>query len=246
MAQETMAEALVLRRWFLGEADKRLSLYTRQRGKVYAVARGARRVGSKMGSLTEPLALIRLRLIQGRSRAIVAQPQLLDTFTRLHFDLERLSRAFALCELIDRLVPEEEPNEVLFLFTCTLLKQLELHPEPTLILTWGIWKVIEILGYQPRLQTCVLCERAAQDKVVGVDAAHGGVVCGRCLSQARTAFRLPHEAYRQLSDWARADQLPDGSPHPALLHAARAYLEFFLEGELKAFDFLNQVVHPCP
>lgn len=245
MAQENVVEALVLRRWEVGEADKRLCLFTRELGKVYALARGSRRAASKMASLTEPLCRIQTRLIEGRVNLIVAQPQPLGAFSCLHFDMERLSCALALCEVLDRSLPEGQPNEVLFDMSVRLLSRLEEHSEPRTLLAWGLWKLMADQGYLPQLNECVFCHAELSGRLIALDAGQGGSVCPRCLSRVPDAYRLPIGAMAELQAWLSGTEPPPHSDFSnELLHAVRAYARFHLESPLRSFEFLSMLNLP--
>lgn len=245
MAQENVVEALVLRRWEVGEADKRLCLFTRELGKVYALARGSRRVASKMASMTEPLCRIQTRLIEGRVNLIVAQPQPLGTLSGIHFDMERLGCALAFCEVLDRSLPEGQPHEELFDMSCRLLTGLESHPEPRTLLAWNLWKLMAMQGYFPQLSECVFCNAGLSGQLVALGANQGGYVCPRCLSKAPDAYRLTTLAMMELQSWFSNSEPPSQSDFSnELMHAARVYAQFHLEAPLRSFDFLNMLNLP--
>lgn len=245
MAQESVVESLILRRWASGEADKRLSLLTREQGKVYALARGTRKATSKMNSLTEPLSLIRTRLIVGRANIILAQPQPLKAFPRMTMDLERLSSALALCELLDRILPESQPDDALFDFVVDLLTAMERHPYPRALLAWGLWHLLRALGYHPQMEGCMVCSQPVKGKVVALDAGLGGGVCSRCLTHAPKAFRLDEKAWEELGRWLSSAQPPlIFESEDVLLNLACQYAQHHLEGAWRSFDFLKRFDAP--
>src|SRR5215468_2707066 len=94
---------LVLHRLNLGETDKILTLYTREHGKLSAVAKGARRAGSRLSGATELFTDSKFLLATGKTLDIVTQCEIRESFPALRNDLERLARATYFCELLDRM-----------------------------------------------------------------------------------------------------------------------------------------------
>src|SRR5438045_4093476 len=95
-------EAVVLRQRRLGEADRILTLYTPQLGKVEAVAKGVRKQTSRKAGHLEPLTLSSLLIASGRNLDIITQAETVESFLPLREDLTRLSRGMYVAELVDR------------------------------------------------------------------------------------------------------------------------------------------------
>src|SRR5947209_8573031 len=102
------ATGLVLSRRNLGETDRILTLYTREHGKLGAVAKGARRSGSRLSGATEPFTESRFLLATGRSLDIVTQCEVRQSFPGLRTDLEMLARATYFCELLSTFTVERD------------------------------------------------------------------------------------------------------------------------------------------
>src|SRR5213596_1121067 len=100
-------EAIILRQRRLGEADRILCVYTPTFGKMDVKARGVRRTTSRMSGHLQPLTRCMLQLAQGHGADVVAGCETLESFPALGTDLERLSRAMYVAELIDRFIPEQ-------------------------------------------------------------------------------------------------------------------------------------------
>ncbi len=101
-------EAVVLRTHKLGEADRIITLLTRQHGRVRAVAKGVRRTTSRWGSRLEPFNHVDLQLAEGRSLDVITQAETLDPFhARLGLDYDRYTAGTVLLETAERLVTEE-------------------------------------------------------------------------------------------------------------------------------------------
>src|SRR3972149_1127095 len=94
--------AIVLRQRKLGDADKIITLYSAEYGKLDAVAKGVRRITSRLAGHVEPLSHGSFMLAHGRNLDVITQVQTIETFQPLRDNLERLSRALYAAELVDR------------------------------------------------------------------------------------------------------------------------------------------------
>jgi DNA repair protein RecO (recombination protein O) len=185
-------EAVVLRSFRLGEADRVLHLYTLDRGRVGAVAKGIRRTRSRVGGRLEPLSHVELQLHQGRGELqTVTTVDLIRSHREAREDTYRLGVALGGAEAMLRLFTEQEANPRAF---AALLRFLELAGElarpaaPTtrpaldpLGLAFQL-KLLWLSGYQPHLDSCAEC--GAPPPLVAYWPRAGGAVCGSCANGA--------------------------------------------------------------
>src|SRR3954469_11603333 len=123
-------EAIVLRSIRYGEADRILHLYSRERGRVGAIAKGARRVKSRLGGRLEPLARVDLILREGRGDlCTVTGVDTVDAHPGLREHWSSLQRATQACDAVLRLLDSAEPNEPVYNLLCRELKLLDRTPE---------------------------------------------------------------------------------------------------------------------
>ena len=198
-------EAVVLRSLRLGEADRILHLYTLERGRVNAIAKGIRKTKSRFGARLEPLSHVELVLHRGSGE--------LDTVTgvalvRAHHaareDFYRLSAGLIGMEAMLRLFSEQERNERAFVALVRFLDLLDMHvwrashdtphaaDRPALdplALSFQL-KLLWLSGYLPHLTSCAEC--GAEDAtLVGFSPRAGGAVCGACARQAEALALAP-------------------------------------------------------
>ena len=129
-------EAVVLRTWKLGEADRIVGLHTRRHGKVRGVAKGVRRTRSKFGARLEPMSHVAVQLHRGRSELeTVTQVETIDRFTGLRSDPVRFARGSALLEAVDRIAPDREPDPDRHQMLVGALAAADRDDSPLLI--WG-------------------------------------------------------------------------------------------------------------
>jgi len=171
-------EAVVLRTWKLGEADRILALLTAGHGQVRAVAKGVRRTRSKFGGRLEPTCHVAVQLHEGRGDLqIVTQAESLDTFPSLRGDPDRFADASALLEVAERLSSEGEGDRRRYDMLVGALRTLEQRPSPLLVPAFFL-KALAHEGLAPALDACVRCQ--ATDRLVAVDPGEGGVLCADC------------------------------------------------------------------
>jgi DNA repair protein RecO (recombination protein O) len=168
-------EGIVLRTHKLGEADRIVSVLTRGRGKVRAVAKGVRKTKSRFGARLEPPTHLQLLLYEGRELDIVTQVETLDHFRAIRDDLERLTRAVSMLEVADQLGLEGEANPGLFEMLLGALRALAGHSGPLVVPAFYL-KVLALEGFRPMVDECVECGRGGE--LVAFDLESGGVRCG--------------------------------------------------------------------
>jgi DNA repair protein RecO (recombination protein O) len=167
-------EGVVLRTYRLGEADRIVVLCTRRHGKVRAVAKGVRKTKSKFGSRLEPTSHVALQLYEGRELDIVTQVESIDHFRAIRDDLDRLTKASAMLEVVDQLSQEGGVNPRLYQMLIGGLRALAGHNGP-LVVPAFFWKLMALEGYSPLLDGCAECGRDTE--LVAFDLESGGVLC---------------------------------------------------------------------
>ena len=178
-------EAIVLRAIRYGEADSVLTLYTLERGRVSAIAKGTRRATSKLGGRLQPGMRVYLGLHEGRGEmSTVRHAQVVEAHAGLWVEGYRLRAAGSVLEAAMRVVAEQEPNPAAYNLLARGLALLAVVPpritpprhEPIVL---GIHaKLIVVAGLLPRLGTCAGC--GAAEPLVGFSARIGGGLCAEC------------------------------------------------------------------
>jgi DNA repair protein RecO (recombination protein O) len=217
-------EAIVLRSIRYGEADRVLHLYTPDRGRVGAVAKGVRRVKSRMGGRLEPLSRVRLVLHQGRGElCTVSQADTLQPYSALRDRRDSLERAVQACEAVLRLLDSTEANQPAYNLLCHELALLDASADAAgraQALAFRT-KLLLAAGFAPELASCAACGEV--EHLGGFSPSAGGVVCAGCEAGS---FPLGGEAHsflvgalsKPLSEAPRASDL-------ALSQADRAIAE---------------------
>ncbi|HWI70907.1 MAG TPA: DNA repair protein RecO [Baekduia sp.] len=224
MAGSLKTEAVVLRSMRYGEADRILHLYTPERGRISAIAKGVRKTRSRFGGRLEPFFRLRLVLHEGRSDLLtVTSAETVASYTRLRESGPTLDAAARACDAVNRLFGEAEASAPVFHLLCNELGLLDADPANAghaNQLAFRL-KLLVAGGFAPYLAACASC--GERDHLVGFSGAAGGVVCASCEGGG---FPLAAEAHTFLTD-ALARPLadaPSGSPR-ALRQAERAIAE---------------------
>jgi DNA repair protein RecO (recombination protein O) len=197
MAGKTLkTEAIVLRSIRYGEADRILHLYTAKRGRVGAIAKGARRPKSRFGGRLEPFFRLDLLLHEGRGELLtVTQAATVEGCPRLRASGAALTAGARACDAVLRLLDSAEPNPPAYNLLCRYLSLLDdpAAPEAASLPTALSFRLKLALaaGFSPELGSCARCGEA--EHLVGFSGAAGGVVCAGCEAGS---FPLSEEAHR--------------------------------------------------
>ncbi len=171
---------VVLRTIRLGEADRIVTLMTEQHGKVRAVAKGVRRTTSKFGSRLEPLSHVALLGWQGRGDLdTINQVEVIDTFRPVREDLDRMSAAMSMLEVVDQIGQERHGNPRLYEMLVGAMTALAGHNSPMVAPAFFL-KVLALEGSEPVLEVCVSCGEEDTEALVAFDLVEGGVLCRSC------------------------------------------------------------------
>ncbi len=164
-------EAIVLRTYRLGEADKIASLFTRQMGRLRAVARGALRPKSRYGGTLEPLSYVRLWIFERENRDLLHlnSVELMESFFDMQKDYRVQLAAQYLAEVGERLLPEREMNERIFRLLLTVLRALKLSKEVNRPLLYFDYWMVRLGGFLPDFDACADCGKA-----LGVEGGYYG------------------------------------------------------------------------
>lgn len=231
-------EAVVLRTYKLGEADRIVVLLTRARGKVRAVAKGVRKTKSKFGSRLEPTSHIAVQLYEGRELDIVTQAETIDQYRAVRGDLDRIARASAMLETADQLAQEGQVNPRLYTMLVGALRTLDGSSSPLVVPAY-FWKVLALEGYRPEVDRCVLCGDD-EAPLVAFDLESGGLLCKTC--RRGTAVTPAAVELLQMILGGRLNEALAASSSPAtheIDHLATRAVEHHLERRLRSVTVLD-------
>jgi DNA repair protein RecO (recombination protein O) len=174
-------EALVIGSMRYLEADRIVTLYTRDRGRLGAIAKGVRRTKSKVGGRLEPFGLVRVSLYSGRGLYSVVGVDTLRTFQGVRDELFRMQEGARLFAAVRHLFPAEEGSAPAFNLLVRGIASLADAPDQataaSIVLATRL-KLLSLLGYAPEMSQCAGC--GGEEPVYGFSPSLGGVVCEAC------------------------------------------------------------------
>jgi DNA repair protein RecO (recombination protein O) len=248
--------AIVLRHADWGEADRLVTLYTREQGKLRAVVKGARKITSRKAGHLEPFTQVKLQLARGRDLFIVTQADTLDAYLPLRESLELTGYASYVVELLDRFVYEDESaNPTLFRLLAESLKRLAGNGEPWLAVRYYEMRLLDYLGFRPQLFKCANCGREIKPEDQYFSYNLGGVICPRCGRGLPHLKPISVQALKYLRHFQRSNFNEAARARASLeAHAGQAqsireemenltqgYFTFLLERELNSPGFLKNI-----
>jgi DNA repair protein RecO (recombination protein O) len=262
-------EAIVLKRSDYGEADRLLTLYTPDLGKIRAIAKGARKPSSRKSGHVELFTHSALLLAKGRNLDIVTQADTLDAFLPLRENLERLGFAYYLAELVDQFAEEGDvssravpgdnsavENQPLFDLLLHSLAWLgEGTTEPALLARFFELHLLMYVGYRPQLFKCVNCGKVLEPVDNYFSADGGGVIDPDCVTTQREMMyehardvqpislnALKVLRYLQTREWESIRTLRlNAETHAEVEMLMQRYIAHHLERNLKSVEFLKML-----
>ncbi len=175
-------EAIVLRTYRLGEADKIVSFFTRQFGRLRAAATGAQRPKSRYGGSLEPLSYVRLWVFERENRDLLRlnSAELVESFYDMQKDYRVQVAVQYLVEVSERILPEREVNERAFRLLLAVGRALKRSGEVDRPLVYFDYWLLRLAGFLPDLEHCAACGKALGDRPGYYGRGSEGLVCADC------------------------------------------------------------------
>lgn len=241
-------EAVVLRHMDYGEADRLLTLYTRQLGKTRALAKGARKVTSRKAGHLEPFTHVKLQLARGRDLYLVTQADTIDGYISLRENLILTGHASYILELLDRLTYEDETeNPSIFRLLTDTLTRLASRSDPWLVLRYYEMRLLDYLGFRPQLFECANCGREILPEDQFFSFSAGGVICPACGKGLPNLVSTSMETLKYLRHFQRSSYAEAAHARPNLQVQAEGeglmhgYFTYLLERELNTPGFIKRI-----
>ena len=240
-------EAIVIRRTDFGEADRLLTLFTREFGKLKAIAKGARKPQSRKTGHVELFMRSKFLIATGKDLGIVTQAEMVEAYKPLRDDLVKATYASYTVELLDRFTVEDDENLTLYQLVADALGWFAYTADFLLAARFYELHLLSLSGFKPQLFTCVSCGEPIQEQDQFFSAELGGVLCPGCQQADRRAQPISAVAvkvlrYLQTRPWETVQSLQLKRPlHRELESIMHHYLTYTLERQLKSVDFLYRL-----
>jgi DNA repair protein RecO (recombination protein O) len=271
-ARTYQTEAIVIKKTKLGDADRILTLYTPDLGKIQGVAKGIRRPRARLAGHLELLTHSMVSLVHGRNLDTIIGSQTIESFLPLKFDLELGACALYATELVGQFATERQENRTLFALLLEVMQQLSgtipypAAPRPAEVSplspspdghrpdTFGLLRRFEIhllheVGYRPQLWQCVACRHPLPNATNYFSSAAGGVLCSNCRHKQSFVYPLSADTLSVLrtlqeGDWSSACELRcDATARYEVEVVMRHYLRYLLERDIRSAAWLDTLTH---
>jgi DNA repair protein RecO (recombination protein O) len=200
------AHAIVLRTRKVRESSKIVVFFTNKCGKISVIAKGSLKPKSKFGSSLELFTRCSIIFYRKENRELhtLSHSEALESYQGIKDDVFKLAYASVAGEMVERLMPVEEPNEALFGLLASALREISLAERSQLevILSSYELKTLHLVGYGPELARCVRCSKPVKD-MAWFGLLSGGVLCPECRNKDLNAMSISQEALDLLRDCHR-------------------------------------------
>jgi len=238
-------KGIVIKEVDTGEADRVITIFSRQSGRISVFAKGVRRTRSSMAAGTQFLCYSDFVVFKGREKLALCSCEVLEPFYEIRNDIVKLTYAAHLVELISDTVQEEQPSlKVLQLFLNTLHLLSKTEKSPELLARIFEMRLLSLLGYAPHMDGCMVCgNKTAEGLAFSFNRC--GIICGQCSKadenapdiSSGTARALYHIIYSPVKELFNFEVSPEVLKELGIIN--RKYLTDRLEKEYKKLDFLK-------
>ncbi|MGD2245918.1 MAG: DNA repair protein RecO [Candidatus Aminicenantes bacterium] len=238
------SEGFILKTFNVGEQDKIVVLFSKEKGIFKGVAKGARKFGNRFGSSLEPLSHVKLFYYEkeGKELVTISSSDLLESFFEIQKDLKTSSTLSYFAELIEEFYPARSKDDILFRLLQSVLSSLkaraDLHFTSAYFEAW----FLRIGGILPDFRRCKRC-RAQPDEKTWLSSKKDGVLCTNCVSEEK--IEVPQDINLFLT-WIKQNPPPRDPSVPfnpdvvqAIRKVFRSIIVFHMEKEPKSLRFLD-------
>lgn len=219
-------QGFILKKTDRGEADRIFTIYTKDFGKLELLAKAERKIKSKLRGGLELFYLSDIEFIQGKTHKTLTDAILINNFKNLKKNLKRLKIAYQISEVLDDLVKGQEPDEEIWQLLNETFERLDklkiacpigspqtfLRGKLEIIYYYFFWVFLSILGYQPELYYCSLCQKKLTPEKIFFSPREGGLICGQCKDSVKQAEQVDADTAKIIrilikKDWPILEKL---------------------------------------
>jgi DNA repair protein RecO (recombination protein O) len=242
-ARET--EAIILKTFPLGEADRLVSFLGRESGKLRGVAAGARRLKNRYGSTLEVLSHVKIWYVDRETRDLVRiqQCDLLESFHKAQSDYGLSTGLAVISEISELVLPEHEIAEAMFRLILLAAREIDRTGNWGLPLSYFAFWTVRLGGWLPQFGRCATCGSAFDGGVAYHSRWNAGLLCEKCRSSGMNPMRLEARQLGERFAGERLDRI--GNPAPLevavkeLREASLNWIEHHAERQLKTRELLE-------
>jgi DNA repair protein RecO (recombination protein O) len=238
------SEAIVLRTYNFGDQDKIVVFFTREKGILRGVAKGARKFGNRFGCSLEPMSMVRAFYYEKERKDLItiSNCDLIESFFEAQNDLKVSCTVSYFAELIEEFSPSRSKDDVLFRLLLSVLRCLAAKGDPAFLARYFEGWFLRINGFLPDLAHCKKCRKPLSGPA-WLSPKRDGAYCGECAPARKDA--VPPETASFLK-WVRdnppSEACPlsfDRSNLAAMSGVLQAMITFHLEREPRTLRYLK-------
>ncbi|TDP94733.1 DNA replication and repair protein RecO [Halanaerobium saccharolyticum] len=244
-------EAVVLKQFDLGESDRLITLYTRERGKLKAVARGARKGKKSRSGLVLPFSYHNFTLYQGKSLAKINHIESIAMNSKLREDLDYMAYASVVSEYVERAGLEDEADQALFSLLALILEKMAQAQKSELLFYLTVFKakLLLLLGVKPEIENCTICgEKVDLKRSTPLSVEEGGSICKNCfnkndfkytlfsLNEMRALYKITFAEFSQLKSAQFSEEIIE-----KLNQLTEKFFVYHLDLSPKSLSFLYTI-----
>lgn len=196
---------IILKKEDRGEANQVLTILTKDFGKLKILGKAIRKIKSKLRAGTRIFSLAEIEFIQGKTHKTLTDALLVDDFPKIRKDLNKLRIASEITEVFDNLVKGQEADKKVWNLILETLKRLNDCASCELIYHYFLWNFLSVLGYEPELKSCSICQKKLTPSGIYFFPGEGGLICSRCFQKKRKGKRVSPEAIKLLRVFLKKD-----------------------------------------
>lgn len=240
-------EGIVIRSMDYGEGNKIITLCTESGGKVGVLVRGAKKPKSRHAALVQPFTYGQYVYFRNTGLGTLNAGEIVESYHELREDLVKASYASYACELLDRVLQDEETGTFWFKQLKACLQALKDEKDPIVITSLYEMKILQAAGYGPQFDECISCNQERPDEQLFVSPRLGGVLCRACKHFDPPAMSVSPKALKLLRLFAQLDLQRLGnisvseSTRDEIKKLMRAFMDHQLGLNLKSRSFLDQM-----
>jgi len=206
-ARET--EAIILKTFPLGEADRVVSFLGRTSGRLRGVAAGARRLKNRFGSTLEILSHVQIWYVERETRELVRiqQAELVDSLHKAQSDYGLSTGLAVISEIAELVLPEHEVSEAMFRLILLCAREIERTGNWELPLSYFAFWTVRLGGWLPRFDRCAACQTAFDAGPAFYDARRAGLFCGKCRRPGMKPLQKEARALAERFTGERLDRI---------------------------------------
>jgi len=177
-----------------GEANQLFTIYTKDFGKIKILGKAIRKGKSKLRGAIELFYLSEIEFIQGKIHKTLTNAVLIESFSNIRKDLEKLSVSYKIFNVLDNLIKGQESDTKIWQLlneTFKTLNNWKMNPafsgrKLEILYYYFLWNFFSVLGYQPELYNCCVCRKKLTPEKLFFHKEKPGIICNNCFKALKS------------------------------------------------------------